>query len=141
MLLPPTSQNTKTALHAWRFHRVVITCVLLLPFAGCSSDKVELGDATEHFLAAQEALDKGDQATALNELNLSIELQPDAWAYYQRAQILADQDQIEAALADCQAGLGLDPQHEQLQWLAGELKKPADQRFQGGNAKPPGPKK
>jgi tetratricopeptide (TPR) repeat protein len=114
---------------------------LLLSFTGCSSDEVELGDATEHFLAAQEALDKGDQATALNELNLSIELQPDAWAYYQRAQILAEQKQFDAALADCRAGLELDPQHEQLKWLAGELRKPADRRFQGKNANPPGPKK
>ena len=65
----------------------------LLPVCGCASGEPDLGDATQHFLAAQDALDKGDTQTAINELNISIQLQPDAWAYYQRARILTDQEQ------------------------------------------------
>ncbi len=114
----------------------LLLCPLLL--SGCGSTEPELGDATEHFLAAQAALDRGDNATALQELNKSIELGPDPWAYYQRARLLNDQKQTDKALADCKAGLALDPQHRELKWLAGELQKPADQRFAGKNAKPPG---
>ena len=114
---------------------LLLLTVLWMP--GCGATEPELGDATEHFLAAQAALDRGDNATALEELNKSIELGPDPWAYYQRARLLNDQKQTDKALADCKAGLALDPQHGELKWLAGELQKPADQRFVGKNAKPP----
>jgi tetratricopeptide (TPR) repeat protein len=88
-------------------------------------------------LAAQDALAKGDQQTALQELDASLAAQPDAWAYYQRARLLADMGQDQKAISDCAAGLQLDPAHGQLKWLQAELKKPAAARFQGRNKEPP----
>jgi tetratricopeptide (TPR) repeat protein len=113
----------------------------LISLAGCASGEPDLGDAAEHFLAAQDALDDGDTETALSELDISIELEPDVWAYYQRARILTDQKKIDQALADCQSGLAIDPGHVELQWLAAELKKPAGRRFRGKNANPPAVRK
>ena len=114
--------------------RVCLLCVVL---AGCGPAEPELGDATEHFLAAQDALSKGDQQLALQELDASLAARPDAWAYYQRARLFSDMNQVEKAIADCQAGLQLDAEHVQLKWLQGELRKPADRRFQGRNKEPP----
>jgi hypothetical protein len=111
--------------------------MLVLVPAGCGPPEPELGDATEHFLAAQDALSKGDRQAALKEFNLSIELQPDVWSYFQRAQVQAELGNDAAALADCDAGLRLDKEHVQLSWLRAELHKPKPQRFQGRNAKPP----
>ncbi len=108
-----------------------------LSLVGCGSEKQELGSATEHFLAAQDAIAAGDQETALKELTTSIELGPDAWACYQRALIYRDKSDDEKALADCSAGLALDPEHVELKWLQGELKKPKGQRFLGRNREPP----
>ena len=68
-------------------------CCLLLTTLGCGNATEPLGDATKHYLAALDALDAGDQQTALAELTASIELSPDAWAYYQRAKILAEMDE------------------------------------------------
>ena len=104
---------------------------------GCDAGEQELGDATEHYLAAQQALAEGDNETALQELDASITLQPDPWAYYQRAQLYVDMKQDEKALADCDAGLQLDSSHIELKWLQGELKKPENRRFRGRNEKPP----
>jgi hypothetical protein len=107
---------------------VIVGCLLT---AGCGPAEQELGDATEHYLAAQDALAAGDSATALKELEASIQAQPDVWAYFQRARLLSEMGQDQRALADCRAGLALDPEHEQLKWLEAELRKPAPQRFRG----------
>lgn len=113
-------------------------CLFALISIGCgNSNEPVLGTATEHFLAAQDAIAKGDKETALKELDASLSASPDPWAYFQRAQVLAEMKQVDKALADCAAGLSLDKDHVQLKWLQGELKKPAEQRFQGKNAKPP----
>jgi Tfp pilus assembly protein PilF len=88
-------------------------------------------------LAAQDALAKNDQETALKELTNSINAGPDPWAYYQRAKIYTEKGEDEKAKADCQAGLALDPEHVELKWLQGELAKPSQQRFQGRNKEPP----
>jgi tetratricopeptide (TPR) repeat protein len=82
-------------------------------------------------------MSRGDNETALQELNLSIELEPGAWAYYHRAKIYREMGKDREATADCEAGLKLDPNHGELKWLRGELRKPADRRFQGRYAKPP----
>ena len=79
----------------------------------------------------------GDNQTALKELDASLSLTPDPWAYYQRAKLLADMGEDDRALADCDAGLALDSEHIELKWLQGELKKPAARRFQGRNKEPP----
>lgn len=112
--------------------------LLLFGILGCNaSSEPELGSAVEHYLAAQDALAKGDKETALKELDLSLAQQPDVWAYFARAELLAKSNQDEKALADCAAGLKLDEKHTGLKWLQSELKKPADRRFKGKNANPP----
>lgn len=114
---------------------VLFVCGAML--VGCGPQEQELGSATDHFLAAQDALANNDTETALRELTSSIEVQPDPWAYYQRARIYTDKGEDEKAMADCQAGLALDPEHVEMKWLQGELKKPAGSRFQGRNKEPP----
>ncbi len=103
---------------------------------GCSSEP-ELSDGVQHYLAAQEALAQGDNETALQQLNMSIELEPDGWTYFERAKLHRDMGKDKEAVADCQAGLALDPDHVELNWLLKELRKPAERRFQGRRAKPP----
>lgn len=120
-----------------RNQRVHWLWCLLLACGGCGSEEQQLGDATEHYLAAQEALAHDDVDLALSELDASLTLQPDAWAYYQRARLLVDKGQVEKAIADCKAGLQLDEQHVELKWLQGELDKPEGRRFQGRNKEPP----
>ncbi len=120
---------------SWLIAACALLCLLVL--LGCGSDEQELGDATEHFLAAQDALANGDADTAIQELDTSLAIQPDAWAYYERARLLAEKGDDEKASADCEAGLQLDAEHVQLKWLQGELKKSANRRFKGRNKKPP----
>ena len=116
------------------------TGLILVALVGCGAGgggEQPLGTATEHFLAAQDAIAKGDDATALKELDASISLQADSWALFERAQLHVKMKQVDKALVDCAAGLSLDKDHVQLKWLQEELKKPAEGRFQGKNAKPP----
>lgn len=117
----------------------IMLCALMMPLAllGCGSGEPDLSDGVEHFLAAQEALSSGDTEMALKELTLSIQLEPDGWAYYQRAKIYSEMGKDKEATADCEAGLKLDPDHAELKWLLAELHKPTDRRFQGRNANPP----
>jgi hypothetical protein len=120
---------------SWTWLRMsLVGCFVV---AGCAPPEQELGDATEHFLAAQDALAAGDSAQALVELTASIETQPDAWAYFQRARLLGKMEEDDRALADCRAGLALDAEHVQLRWLQSELRKPSSRRFQGSNGVPP----
>ena len=95
---------------------------------GCSSEP-ELSDGVQHFLAAQDAIARGDNETALQELNISIELEPDGWSYYQRAKIYREMGKDKEAIADCESGLKLDPDHVELKWLLAELRKPEGRRF------------
>jgi tetratricopeptide (TPR) repeat protein len=96
-----------------------------------------LDDSAKSFVAAQQAMAEGDKEKAKELLTNSIAARPDPWAYFQRAQLYADEGEDQAARADCQAGLELDPENTNLQWLAGELKKPKGNRFQGEFAEPP----
>jgi hypothetical protein len=111
--------------------------LFVISSVACQPAAKPLGTATDHFLAAQDALDKGDKETALRELDASIAADPQVWSYFERARLLADLKKDDQAMADCQAGLGLDPENVKLKWLRDELKKPADRRFQGRNAEPP----
>ena len=116
---------------------VGLALAVLLACCGCGAEEQELGTATEHYLAAQEAIASGNTEMALTELDASLSLQPDAWAYYQRAQLLLEKGDDAKALADCDAGLQLDAQHTELKWLQAELRKPANRRFKGRNKEPP----
>ena len=131
---------------AWvdRFLRrpAAAAAMLLWVVAGCGdSGGPELDDSAHSFIAAQQALARGDTEKAMQQLTASITARPDAWAYYQRAKLYADAGNDRAALADCQAGLQLDPENANLHWLDRELKKTAGQRFKGTNAQPPSAKK
>ena len=85
-----------------------IVLVLVAATSGCGDAEQELGSATEHFLAAQEALAQGNKQLAIEELGKSIDLQPDPWAYYQRAQVYNELGDDAKALADCDAGLAMN---------------------------------
>jgi tetratricopeptide (TPR) repeat protein len=111
---------------------------LLVLAVGCDGGgQLKLDDSKSSLIEAQQALSDGDTEKAMELLSASIEAKPNPWAYYQRARLHVDAGDDAAAQADCQAGLELDPEHSDLQWLASELKKPAAQRFKGKNAEPP----
>ena len=69
-----------------------------------------------------------DQNQALEMLNESIDARPAYNTYFHRAWIYALQGQENKALDDIKAGLALEPESRDLQWLDGEMKKPAKQR-------------
>ena len=111
---------------------------LMLATWGCGGPSgPKLDNSAESFVEAQQALAEGDSARAMELLTASIEARPDAWAYFQRAQLYVAEDNDTAARADCKAGLELDPENANLVWLSGELKKPTASRFKGKFAKPP----
>lgn len=118
----------------WKF--VAITTILLVHL-GCGPSEDPIGEDVSHFLNGKTAMDRGDTEVALQEFNKSIELNPDAWAFYYRAKLHADKNEDEKATADCEAGLELDPNHAELKWLQVELKKSPEQRFKGRNASAP----
>jgi Tfp pilus assembly protein PilF len=102
---------------------------------GCGAPAAK--EAENHLIAATTAMQSGDKATAISELTASIDESPNTWAYFQRARLYVMQGQNEEAAADCQKGLELDPHDRDLNWLAGELKKPPAQRFKGRFARSP----
>ena len=110
---------------------------MLLVHMGCGPAEDPIGEDVSHFLNGKAAMDRGDTEVALQEFNKSIELNPDAWAFYYRAKLHADKKDNEKAAADCKAGLKLDPNHAELKWLQVELKKSPEQRFKGRNASVP----
>lgn len=110
-------------------------CLTLFP--GCKDRGPKLDAGQEHLVAAKAALAKGDQATAMKELDASIAASPSEWAYLERAKLKHEMQQDPDAIADCEAGLKLDAENKELTWLMGELKKPKAQQFQGKAAAPP----
>jgi hypothetical protein len=113
----------------------MVAPLLILGCGGASETPATEG--YDHFVAAATALEGGDKQAALTELNASIDDNPTAWAYFERARLHVENGQEQDAVADCQKGLELEPQSAQLKWLSAELKKPAPKRFQGRFAKPP----
>jgi tetratricopeptide (TPR) repeat protein len=112
--------------------------VAALLSSGCGgASETPTTEGYDHFVAAATALESGNKETALSELNASIDDNPTAWAYFERARLYLEKGQEQDAVADCQKGLELDPQSHQLKWLSAELKKPAPKRFQGRLATPP----
>jgi tetratricopeptide (TPR) repeat protein len=108
----------------------------LLVASGCGSS-TSASKSYDHLVAAAQAIEAGDQETAMAELSASLEKSPSAWAYFERARLHLEQGREQEALADCQKGLELDPKNGKLKWLSTELKKPSVQRFKGRFAKPP----
>lgn len=104
---------------------------------GCSDGKPVLDESSDYFVQAQAAIAEGDKAKGLELLSKSIESKPYVFAYFQRARIYVEQGKDAEALADCEAGLKLDPENADLKWLRDELKKPKEKRFQGKFKNPP----
>ncbi|MGI9457535.1 MAG: hypothetical protein ACR2NU_13305 [Aeoliella sp.] len=87
--------------------------------------------------AANAAIEAGNNLKALELLNELVDSHPSAWAYGARARLHLEMGDDIAALADCEAGLEIAPDHREMTWMATELKKPAGRRFQGRFANPP----
>jgi Tfp pilus assembly protein PilF len=113
------------------FTKSAVWLVLLLvgSMVGCGKEQ-EIPPAAMHIAAARTALRQGDKTAALRELGASIEIEPSVWAYALRAELYAESGRDDDALADCQAGLQLDADNAQIQWILQELKRPPSNRFQ-----------
>lgn len=114
----------------------LVVLAIFLVGSGCDRGP-SASKGYNHLVAASEAIDAGDKEKAFTELSASIDVSPSAWAYFERAQLNLEKGQEDAARADCEGGLKVDPRYRDLLWLSAELKKPADQRFKGKLAKPP----
>lgn len=123
--------------------RILIVCHLFawigltVPnFVGCrgGDNAPELDDAAHLFLESQRAFKAGDRAKGLELLNQSIAAKPYAWSLLERGKLHAEDGNDSAAQADVKAGLELDPDLKDLQWLQQELQKSPDKRFK---TKPP----
>jgi tetratricopeptide (TPR) repeat protein len=120
--------------------RLALITVLLLTSCnlyGCGADEPPLADSAQTYIKAKELLDQGQKEEALAALNDSIEDKPTYWALRDRARILAERGEDEAAQKDCEAALEISPDDVDILWIKGELAKPKPQRFQGQFKDPP----
>jgi tetratricopeptide (TPR) repeat protein len=116
---------------------VIGIAAIVSAFIGCGTPPTQMPTSDSLYLEAQQHYSKGQNAEALTKLDSSIAAGPTAWAYFLRARIRAQQGDDQAALADCEEGLKLDPADTKLAWLKGELGKPQQARFQGAFKDPP----
>lgn len=112
--------------------RLVLVFGLLMVTLGCR-DAQRDGSAFQHDQAAKLFLEamkiRGtDQAGAIALLDQSLAARPSYNAYFHRGWLHALQGNDELAQSDVKAGLELEPESKELEWLAGELQKPANQR-------------
>ena len=113
----------------------LLLCVCLL--GGCRKAQV-LGEGTKRYLAGKEALEKGDNATALKEFDAAIASEPTAYIFLERAKLKHTLADDAGAIADCEEAIKLDPEHSaDAKWYLDELKKPKAKQFQGTDAAPP----
>ncbi len=122
---------------SWGVRLFLPAAHLLILAVGCGETTSKVPPAMNHIVEARRALAEGDQAKALESLTASIETDANVWAYYERAKIQLDRGDDQAATADCQALLELEPNNRDGKWLLGEIEKPAEKRFQGAQAQPP----
>lgn len=109
----------------------LILLLVMLGIAGCGPSDPEQSSANQKFIEANELLAKGQTNEALAALDESIDAGPTLWAYRARAKLHAQVANDDKARADCDAGLKLMPDDQDLLWIKGELSKPAAERFQG----------
>jgi hypothetical protein len=115
------------------FRPFTVLVLLSLTVAGCGGNKAKDGSAFQHdkaqtlFIEAIRARPT-DQAKALDLLNQSIDTKPTYNAYFHRAWLYALKNDDAKANEDIKTGLALEPGSTDLQWLDGEMKKPADKR-------------
>lgn len=114
-------------------HRIAVArlvAILTVCVAGCQREAGQ--QASDLAIAAQTAKAAGKLPRAKELLDEAIQLHPIAHFYLERARIHAELGEIDAAIADCQRGLELEPDHSELVSLLQECRKPAKERFQGG---------
>ncbi|MCA9196379.1 MAG: hypothetical protein KDA87_02535 [Planctomycetales bacterium] len=114
----------------------LFSLLCLSSLVGCQQEQ-ELGSGKEHYLAALDALGKGDTQTAISELSLSIEAEPDVWAYLERARIYSELGEDEKAKQDLVEAKKIDSANTRIGWIEGELRKAKDARYKGRLANPP----
>lgn len=119
-----------------RIRSAAVGC-LLLSCTACDSDTFDPTPEQEKYFQAQDAVAEKNPQEAIRLLTESLEIKPTSYAYRERARLLIDAGQQQQAIADCEAGLELAPDDKDLQWLLGECRKPAEQRFQRGQSVPP----
>ena len=114
-------------------------CVPLLLVAcglsGCGSEK--LPESVDLHLEALQAASDGDHLAAIDLLTKALEQHRDAKTYFDRARSYLELDQTAAAIADCDAGLAMEPDDADLLWLKNEAEKPRLKRFKGRNGEQP----
>lgn len=123
-------------------HAALAAFVLLasaLPL-GCGEKEVKKKE-DDLYREAEIAISQNKPAEAIDKLTQSIEVKPTYYAYFRRGWLYAEQGKDREAMADCEAGLKLEPTSSDLKWLAGQLKKPLTQRFKGPDQFPPSSKK
>lgn len=108
----------------------------LLCVAGCGQNN-EISEAGVYLNDALAAIEAGENERAIELLSKSLELEPDPYAYLQRAKLYLEADDAESANADIAKGLALEPEHPDLLWLQEQAKKPLRTRFKGRDAEPP----
>ena len=107
---------------------VTLGWMVLLVLIGCK-EKPVLDEAATSFVEAQQAIEDGDTAKAIELLDDSIAKRPDPWTYHMRAKIHAENGDDDLAKSDVTAGLELDPENEDLLFIQKELRKPVKSRF------------
>lgn len=117
-------------------NHVAVTGLLILAM-GCGGGKQQVSNANQLFIEASKLIGEGQKKGALEKLNASIAIEPSLWSYRERAKLLTEQGNDEAALKDCDAALQLVPDDPDILWLKGEIAKPVAQRFQGKFKSPP----
>ena len=108
----------------------VLSVLLLASVAfggGCQRSQVK--ESTRLHAAATQAILDGNDALAIEKLTASLESEPTVGAYLSRAKLYEKTGEDNLAMADCDAGLALNPEHKDLKWLQDELQKPKSQRF------------
>jgi len=116
---------------------LILVSLAALVLLGCGKREKPTVQANNLFLEAKKLIAAGDNVKALETLNQSIAVEPAMWAYHERAKLQAQMGNVEAALADCDAALKLEPDDADATWLRNELKKPAAERFKGKLKTPP----
>lgn len=107
----------------------------LLFTAGCSGQK--LPESIHLHMEGAKAADAGDHAKAVELFSGAIDEDPNPDAYLDRARSLLALGREDEAIRDCDAGLALDAEHQDLKWFRAEANKPESQRFQGVHREPP----
>ena len=103
-------------------------CMLFPLAAGCGGGDEFSHDQGQKLYIEAMKVRTTDEAKCVDLLTQVIEADPIGGAYFHRAWIFAKRGSIDEAQDDVTAGLAIDTENNDLKWLDGELKKPANQR-------------